>query len=282
VTASRRWGVWCLGVGVALPAPLGAQWSDTALARYTGPASAEWRLPGRLREISGLAITPDDRLFAHDDEEAILYQIDYRSGTLLKAFAMGGPTVKGDFEGVAYVDERFYLVSSAGNIYESREGRDGERMRYNRYETGVGDYCEVEGLAFEPSDRTLLMLCKEAHVKQYRDFLTIFRWSMDERELARDSVLRIPLSDFPKDIADHGLRPSGIERHPVTGTYIIVAARETLLAEVTKDGKVLRIVHLPPNVHRQAEGITFASDDTMFISDEGGSSRARLVLYPAR
>ncbi|MCH7891399.1 MAG: DinB family protein [Gemmatimonadetes bacterium] len=39
------------------------------------------------------------------------------------------PLVAADFEGIAVVGERFYLVTSSGRIYESREGADGLRER---------------------------------------------------------------------------------------------------------------------------------------------------------
>ena len=254
----------------------------SVLQRYIRPPTVEWRLPGRLREISGLAMTPDDRLFAHDDEEAVIYEIDYRGGRLVKAFAMGEPTAQGDFEGIAYADGRFYLTTSNGRLYESSEGRDGERMLFNTYGTGVGNACEVEGLAFEPSDRTLLLLCKEAREKRLEDHVAIFRWSLDRRAMADDSLLLYPMSAFTEPIDEKNFHPSGLERHPTAGTYVIVAAREEAVAEVSPNGEVVRVMKLPRGQHRQAEGITFSSIDTLFISDEGGSGRSRLVLYPSR
>lgn len=255
---------------------------ESALARYQLPASVEWKLPGRLREISGLAMTPDHRLLAHDDEEAVIYEIDYVDGRLIKAFAMGRPTANGDFEGIAYADDRIYLVTSSGRLYESKEGRDGERVLFNTYGTGVGEACEVEGLAFEPADRTMLILCKEARADELEDYVAIFRWSLDRRAMAQDSLLLYPLSQFTDPIDKKGFHPSGIARHPVTGTYLIVAARETALAEVSPGGEVLGVMEMSREAHRQAEGITISSDETLFISDEGGSKRSRLVLYPVR
>ena len=41
-------------------------------------AFVQWKLPGRLREISGLALTSDERLFAVADEKAIVYELDYQ------------------------------------------------------------------------------------------------------------------------------------------------------------------------------------------------------------
>ncbi|MEM7504621.1 MAG: hypothetical protein AAF417_21465, partial [Pseudomonadota bacterium] len=78
------------------------------------PPSAEWRLPKRLKEISALAMSDSHRLFAVDDEIAIIYEIDYDNGKLLQAFAFGEPALRGDFEGLALVGDRFYLLTSDG------------------------------------------------------------------------------------------------------------------------------------------------------------------------
>ena len=64
---------------------------------------ARWYLPDRLHEVSALAMTADRELFAVDDEQAVIYQIDYTSGRLVKAFALGRPVERGDFEGLAVV-----------------------------------------------------------------------------------------------------------------------------------------------------------------------------------
>ena len=50
---------------------------------------ARWLLPPELAEISGLALTPDGRLFAHNDETARITEIDYRRGTVIKHFSVG-------------------------------------------------------------------------------------------------------------------------------------------------------------------------------------------------
>ena len=226
-------------------------------------------------------MTPDDRVFAHNDEHATIYEIDYREGRLIKAFAMGERPVRGDFEGMTIVDERFYLVTSDGGIYESREGEDDERMLFNFYGTGVGRRCEVEGLAFEPSDRSLLLLCKSPRDDSLEDVVAIFRWSLDHREMAQDELLTIPRSQFTAALDTKSFSPSGIERHPRTGNYLIVAAAQSAIAEVTPQGRVLAVRALPNGTHRQVEGITIISDLTLLLADEGGNRRARLTLYSA-
>ena len=109
----------CLGV---------AGGATVGLDAYTcsEQTATRWRLPDRLNEISGLAAL-DGRLFAHGDEHGIIYEIDHGGGRFVKAFALGEATVRDDFEGIAIVGDRFYLVASSGRLYESFEGADGER-----------------------------------------------------------------------------------------------------------------------------------------------------------
>jgi uncharacterized protein YjiK len=247
----------------------------------TEDGATRWRLPGRLREISGLASAPGDRIFAHDDERAVIYEIDYREGRLVKAFAMGDNPAQGDFEGIAFADDRLYLVTSSGRIYESREGEDDARQLFNTYGTGVGKKCEVEGLAFEPADRVLLLVCKTPRDEEIEDFVAIYRFSLDSREITGAPLL-IPLGEITKLIDGKSFRPSGIERHPLSGNYVIVAAQQSAMAEVTPDGRVVAVAELKRGNHRQIEGIAFTSDGTLLLADEGGRGRARLTLYHPR
>lgn len=261
-----------------------AQERPTALSDYalaSGPAG-QWRLPGRLREISGLALAADGRIFAHDDERGVIYEVDALEGRLVKAFALGDVTAVDDFEGIAVAGDRFYLVSSNGRLYESFEGEDGERMLFNTYGTGVGRRCEVEGLAFEPSDRALLLLCKTPRDPELGESVSIYRWSVDERAMASDSLLQISRAALTDALPGDQFSPSGIERHPQTGHYFIVAAREGAIAEMDATGRVLSVEALPRGAHRQPEGISFTLEGALLVADEGGSGRARLSRYEPR
>ena len=85
-------------------------------------AGVQVKLPRVLEEISGLALTPDGRLFAHNDERAVAYEIDPSTGEVRKAFSIGLMGTPGDFEGFAITGERFFLLASTGQILEFREG----------------------------------------------------------------------------------------------------------------------------------------------------------------
>ena len=262
----------------------GRQEAGSLLARYRleEDRAAAWRLPRRLDEISGLAMTGDGRLLAHDDEAAIVYEIDFRDGSVVKAFQLADlrNPIAGDFEGIAVVEARVYLVTSSGRLYEFAEGADGESVLFRVYATGVGRDCEIEGLAYDDGARALLLLCKEARSAELRDRLAIHRWSVDDRRLLPEARTVIREEEFARRLGSRRFHPSGIERHPVSGNYFVVAARQAAIAEVTPGGEVLAVRPLAPRRHRQAEGITFAPDGALIVSDEARGARARLTVYP--
>ena len=137
---------------------------ELSLASYSLAAetATHWKLPRRLAEISGLAMTMDNRLLAHNDEKGVIYEINYRQGSVVKAFQLAdmATPVADDFEGIATVDDQVYLVTSAGRLYECGEGADGESVLFTSYATGVGRDCEIEGLAYDESRRVLVLMCK--------------------------------------------------------------------------------------------------------------------------
>ncbi|MYA21863.1 MAG: hypothetical protein F4Z30_03305 [Gemmatimonadetes bacterium] len=253
------------------------------LAQYDLEKPAQhFKLPKRLREISGLARLDTNRLLAHDDERGVVCEIDPRTGAIVKAFALSDQRapVADDFEGIAAAEGRLYLVSSAGRLYEFGEGADGETVLYNLYTTGIGRDCEIEGLAYDPDQRVLLLISKNARNPQLADHIAIYRWSLDTKQLVAAGPLLIPVAMLAARIDRKQFQPSGIERHPRSGNYFVVAARQCAVAEITPQGQVRAVAKLAAKRHPQAEGIAFTADHALVISDEGAGKRATLTFYP--
>ena len=282
-------GRWLLGAACVLPAALlvarlrAASHSDgAALDAFDirKEAAAQVRLPRALREISGLAVSADGRVFAHGDERGIIYQLDYRTGAVIKAFSLGMPPVPGDFEGIAIVGPRFFLVTSTGRLYETREGADGAAVPYEVSHTGLGAKCELEGLAYDPTDQALVVGCKRPSARALRDAVTLFRLRVDRRATAALPDVSIPIASAVRETGDKAFHPSAVEREPRTGNYVIVAGPQRAIIEVTPAGEVVAARSLPRSLHRQPEGLTFLGDSAILVADEGGNGAGTLTLYP--
>ncbi len=243
---------------------------ETRLARFD--------LPGRLDEISGLAFTPDGRLFAHEDERGRVYEIDAVTGEVGKRFELGDGTVRDDFEDITIVSERFFLISSRGLLYEFREGAEDTLVPFRLTDTGVGAGCEVEGLEYDRVDQALLIACKVATpdrgaIVVHRRPLDAARGALPVLTIARSGLAGVGLGD---DFA-----PSGIVVDPA-GTLLLVSGRHEALIEVTRSGELVSGLQLSRNRHPQPEGIAISPDGRLFISDEKNGQDARLTVYGPR
>lgn len=259
--------------------------SETALGRYDFSRDPEGRteLPGKLTEISGLAVSEDGRMFAHGDERATISEVNASSRGIVKSFALGDRVIRGDFEGLAVANGRFYMVTSDGGVYEAAEGKDGERVPFELHTTGLGAECEIEGLGYDPSSRTLLLACKECRKEALCNSITVFRWSVVTKTLARTATLRVPFAAL-HSAGLNSFNPSGIERDPQTGNYLLIAAKQRAIIEITPAGKLVASAKLAKRWHRQSEGIAVLPDLTLAIGDEGVKKQGRgsLTLYASR
>lgn len=234
-----------------------------------------WNLPGKLDEISGLALTRDERLLAITDEEAIVYEFDYAAGRLVKAFALGEPTLRDDFEGIAVLHDTVWLMNSKGDLYSSREGGDGERVEYEKHKFEFKDDCELEGLAADERKNALILVCKDAKKKKDR---LVFTWSMD----ADSGKFRLPEADIAERLGKKRVHPSGVELDWQTGDLLVVAARENAVFRLSRDGDFLGVImRLDSGRHQQAEGITITKDGRLLIADEANNGPATLTIYPS-
>jgi len=155
---------------------------ELAGRHYADAGLTQWALPDELREVSGLALTGDGRLFAHGDEHAVIVELDFASGRAVKRFAFGNPPVAGDFEGIAFAGPRLFLITSAGELLEGREGEAGEHVDFQRHDTGLGQRCEIEGLDHDPDQQTLLILCKQGRQRELAGTIAVLAWSLAARQ----------------------------------------------------------------------------------------------------
>ena len=243
-----------------------------------GPAQAH-ALAAPLAEISGLAFDDRGRLFAHDDERARIHQLEPGTGRIIRSIPIGDPPLQGDFEGLAVVGARFFLITGLGTILEIEEGGGRARL-LRRVATGLGARCETEGLAFDPATQLLLAPCKTPRGRALEGHLVIFAIPLTTLIAPAGPRHSIPLPALASVGMREGFHPSSVEVHPRSGALLLASAQEEALVEIARDGSVLGAARLRRQAHPQPEGIAFGPDLTLWIADEGGDGRGTLSRYP--
>jgi uncharacterized protein YjiK len=238
---------------------------------------AQWIMPPELREISGLALTTRGTVLTHDDNVARVYEIDPRTGILLKGFSLEGG-VRGDFEAITIAGADIYLLQSKGKIYKFKEGADAAQVPYSVYDTGLGKECEFESMAYEADSARLVLACKKFLQKDEPKEVLIYHLPLPLGDRSAITAIRVPMKDVIGSNKWKNFHPSDINIDPFTKNYIIVASKEKGLVVITPDGEVVRSEPLPGD-HRQPEGIAITSDSLLMISDESNVKPAAITLY---
>jgi uncharacterized protein YjiK len=255
------------------PAPAGAQ------SLFASEPDSQRSLPDRLHEISGLAVAPDGRLFGHDDEIATIYQLDFATGEVVKWFTVGEQPATGDFEGLTITPEGdFWLTDSEGRFLKFREGEDESRVAYERFSADLGEGCEVEGIAYQASDRNLILACKRMRGRDLRDGPTLRAWDIATRETRSWGPTG---AEIARAAGVRSFQPSGLEFDPQSGRLIVISANQGAIAELGPDGELVFARALRQR-HRQTEGVAILSDGSLILVDEGGNDQALISRYLRR
>jgi len=238
---------------------------------------AMWLMPPYLREISGLALKADGTVLTHDDNIGRVYEIDPKTGIVLKAFSLNG-NPHGDFEAITIAGSDVYLLESKGKIFKFKEGADGQQVPYSVYDTGLKKECEFESMAFEADSARLLLVCKKFLTKKAPRELLIYRLPLPLGDPSKVTTVRVRIEDVVGSNGWKNFHPSDMNIDPITKNYVIIASREKGLVEITPEGEVVRSIPIPGD-HRQAEGVAITKDSILMVSDEANVKPAAITLY---
>ena len=253
---------------------------DATVSGYLRQAPArQFYLPEGLTEISGLAVASNDTVYAHDDNFAIVYEVALSSEKTIKAFALGNPTVKGDFEDITARGGYVYLLTGDGHIFEAPVGENRKRVIYNAYDTGVGAHCETEGLANGPAEGDFLILCKKPHEDEFKDRLVIYIWNLHDRKPVATPWLNVSLDGFVAKLDQANFHPSAFVWRRDKGTLIIISAKGHSAVEIDQKGRLVDRIKLNKQLHPQPKGLALMPDGRLVVSDEGSSGHGMISVY---
>ena len=247
---------------------------------FSGDKSKTVTLPKKLNEISGLAVTRDNRLFAHNDEVGIVYEVDISTGDISNEFYLGKKKVKKDFEGIAVVKDSLYMVTSSGVIYKFSYSDNNKNVDYKKFKTILSTKYNVEGLCYDKATHSLLLACKEYAGKNLKEYKAIYSFDLSTYKLQEEPRFLINLDSLKNKFNINNFSPTGLEVHPKSGNIFVLSSHEKAIIELSSNGELLNAVKLKSINHPQPEGISFLSDLTLLISDEGKNKRGNLTIIP--
>ena len=237
------------------------------------------QVPGRYREVSGLAATAKGTVFFHADERARVAELDLSTGLITREFELEGRPAD-DFEGIALRDSVLFLMTSTGRLYEFLPPDSGSQAPYRITETGFGKPCELEGLAWDERAGVFLLPCKQAHDVRIRRLLVLARWSPASGGPASPATLSIDGTVLRRAVGAPEVRATAVEVDPVTGHYLVLSSRPTAVIELTPGGELVRAVPLDAARHQMPEGLAL-SGDLLVIGDEGRPA-GTIIVYACR
>jgi uncharacterized protein YjiK len=220
-----------------------------------------------LNEISGICFNNDDNsLLAISDSKAKVFQINIDKQKL-KDYTdkVVGPDT--DLEDVVKLDSALYLLSSKGVIYEVAAKKDTVR----RYTFPSGDQNDFETIYYDASVNGLIIICKKCPVDKGRDMRSAYRFDLTKKQFDSSAFFTFSTAEVKTLLKDDNAKfdPSAAAIHPINKRLYVLSSAGTLLVVADTRGKIIEAYELNPEQFPQAEGIAFAPNGDMFISNEG-------------
>lgn len=232
----------------------------------------------KLNEISGIFfLKGKDKMLAIADDKKKIYALTPR-GEVSDYFDPELPSA--DFEDVALVDSTVYTLISDGTIIATQKTDSGlVTTNYKFWSTDKNDF---ETLYYDPSASGLIILCKSCGFEKGKNERTAFRFDLAKKEFDRQPFFVIS-NKMVKDILKDGkvdFKPSAAAIHPLEKRLYILSSAGQLLVTTDLKGKVLGAYRLNPTMFPQAEGIAFAENGDMYISNEAKLGKPTLLKLP--
>ncbi len=235
-----------------------------------------------LKEISGLSPTETPGIYiAIADERGEVFFLDKNGGGAVLNRVLFKE--KGDFEGIEMVGKSIWAAKSNGDLYEIREWENNP-PQVEVYKTFLMKHNDVEGLAYDPWRKSLLLACKERPDSLYPR--NIYSFDLMTKELNKVPAYTIQPEDVNRlveygEVEKHDFfSPSGLAIHPLTGDiYVISTALKRLVVLDYKTGKVKFAQRLDKKILPQPEGISFDKSGNLLLSSEGKQGEGLLLQF---
>ncbi|CAM3349792.1 SdiA-regulated domain-containing protein [Aequorivita lipolytica] len=240
----------------------------------------KWDVPTDLNEISGIRWISEDKIACVQDEDGIIFIYNLSTNLIEKKvnFAKSG-----DYEALTTADSSAFVMASSGRLFEI-ENYLSANFQTKNYQIPFSGKENIESLTADTLKNRLLFTVKNKDPNS-DEYKGIYAFNLATKETNSLPVLKIPLNDpifKPKDIDDDveassSFYPSDIALHPLNGNFYILEGKNPQLLILDSLGKPIKLHKLLKESFPQPEGITFAPDGTLYISNEGRYGTATIL-----
>ena len=251
-------------------------WAPHSPPGYILPKPQRIILDKKLNEISGMSFLPDEgAMLAIADDKKKIYKLS-PGGAITDYFEEDFAKEQQDFEDVVKVDGVVYALVSDGTIISMRSIDSGLVVTNHPFPSEEKN--DFETLYYDPAARGLIMLCKSCAFEK-KGMRSAFRFDLATQRFDSQPYYTIE-SKIVADILKDGkidFNPSAAAIHPIEKKLYILSSAGLLLVIADTKGKVLGAYRLKPNFYPQAEGIAFASNGDMYVSNEAKYGKPSLL-----
>lgn len=235
----------------------------------------------KLDEISGICWISDSIMIANNDESGKIFAINLKdlSQRQYRNVEFGK---KGDYEDIVKVDNAIYILVSTGQILKVTGYQNEDSVRMDTVATLPGKENEFESLYYDKEVNSLVMLCKDCHKEKNR-IRSAYRFDLGSNQLIDSPYYQLSIDELRMKVNDKSqeFRPSAAAINPKDNKLYIVSSIGKLLVVTDHKGKVEGAYHISAVDFVQPEGITFADNGDMYISNEvAEEQKATLVRFP--
>jgi hypothetical protein len=250
-------------------------------------------LPIALKEISDVAVLSQTEVACVQDERGIVYVYDIKSKRITDEVRFAP---KGDYEGLAIVGSKFYVLRSDGLLYELSSLKQHPAVQTHELHL---PFNESEGLCSDARhDRLLIAPKSYERTGEGKDTRPIYAFDLRKNSPAAEPAFELSVREIrhfakhhdmpvPRRIKRDGesmhtvlrFMPSAIAVHPVTGDVFILSSVDHVLVSCTQNGGITGYALLDASLFRQPEGIAFFPNGDMLIANEAAGKEPTLMLF---
>jgi uncharacterized protein YjiK len=253
--------------------------------KYTSPKGYDlqnpekFSMPESLLEISGIAFNQGraDTIYSVQDEDGRLFKQAWgvKKQSSIK-FARNG-----DYEDLAIAKKNVFVLKSSGSIYSfplaeaQLESTELTKEWKNLLPKG-----EYEGMYANEATQQLFVLCKVCEVDKKSPTATGYVLDIqDSMEIVASGTFTIDMSPL-KALGQKvkGLKASALSKHRESGDWFILSSANKLLIITSADWKIKEVHRLNSSIFNQPEGISFDTENNLYISNEGDELTAGNIL----